>query len=138
MTKDEKLKALYDENGLEKEDIFILEMSGKKIPIITRTGIEKIQAKKEIYVTYEIVYHDHKNGFAIIKARGEVKVYNSDGLFKVLMIETFGEVSPENNKQKYPIAMAEKRALSRVVLKLAGLYEMGVFGEMEAEEFKQK
>ena len=33
--------------------------------------------------------------------------------------------------------MAEKRALSRVVLKAAGLYSEGIFGEDEAEDFKQ-
>jgi hypothetical protein len=35
--------------------------------------------------------------------------------------------------------MAEKRALeSRVVLKLSGLYEVGVFGEDESDDFKRK
>jgi hypothetical protein len=33
--------------------------------------------------------------------------------------------------------MAEKRALSRVVLKLTKLYALGVFGEEEAEDFKK-
>lgn len=31
--------------------------------------------------------------------------------------------------------MAEKRTLSRLVLKAAGLYAEGVFGEDEAEDF---
>jgi hypothetical protein len=33
--------------------------------------------------------------------------------------------------------MAEKRALSRAVLKLTGFYELGVFGEDESEDFKK-
>jgi hypothetical protein len=33
--------------------------------------------------------------------------------------------------------MAEKRAMSRCVLKLTGFYEQGVFGEDESEDFKQ-
>ena len=33
--------------------------------------------------------------------------------------------------------MAEKRAMSRAVLKLTGFYELGVFGEDEAEDFKK-
>lgn len=138
MTKDEKLKDLYDKNGLEKEDIFILELGGKKVPIITRTGIEKIQSKLKIGVTYEIISHDHKLGYFIVKATGIIKVDDDKMPTYYITCETFGECSPENNKQKYPLAMAEKRALSRVVLKLSGLYEMGVFGELEAEEFKQK
>ena len=38
----------------------------------------------------------------------------------------------------YPVAMAEKRALSRVVLKAAGFYALGVYGEDEAEDFKDR
>jgi len=33
--------------------------------------------------------------------------------------------------------MAEKRALSRLVLKTCGFYELGVFGEDESEDFKE-
>ena len=35
------------------------------------------------------------------------------------------------------MAMAEKRAMSRAVLKLVGLYELGVFGEDEADDFSK-
>jgi hypothetical protein len=42
-------------------------------------------------------------------------------------------VSKANNRNAYPVAMAEKRALSRAVLKLAGLYKEGVYGEDEIE-----
>jgi hypothetical protein len=34
--------------------------------------------------------------------------------------------------------MAEKRAMSRAVLKLTGFYELGVFGEDESESFKKQ
>jgi hypothetical protein len=37
----------------------------------------------------------------------------------------------------YPVAMAEKRAMSRAVLKLTGFYSLQVFGEDEADEFKR-
>ena len=53
-------------------------------------------------------------------------------------IATFGESSPLNTSNKYPVAMAEKRAMSRAVLKLTGFYELGVFGEDESEEFKKQ
>lgn len=52
-------------------------------------------------------------------------------------MQTFGECSPDNNHNPYPVAMAEKRAMSRAVLKLAGLYSENVFGEDEAEDFKK-
>ena len=52
-------------------------------------------------------------------------------------IETFGESSPLNTKNKYPVAMAEKRSFSRAILKITGLYELAVFGEDESDEFKK-
>jgi len=33
--------------------------------------------------------------------------------------------------------MAEKRSMSRAILKITGLYELGVFGEDESDEFKK-
>ena len=47
---------------------------------------------------------------------------------------SFGEASDKNlmgGGKKFPVAMAEKRAMSRVVLKLTGFYEQGVFGQDE-------
>jgi hypothetical protein len=49
-------------------------------------------------------------------------------------VETFGEVSKSNNRNQYPIAMAEKRALSRAVLKLAGFYQHNVYSEDELND----
>ncbi len=46
---------------------------------------------------------------------------------------SFGEASPANNKNSYPVAMAEKRARDRVILKL--LIGNGLYSESEAEEF---
>ena len=53
-------------------------------------------------------------------------------------VETFGEASPSNTKQSYPVAMAEKRALSRAVLKITGFYKFGVFGEDESDDFNTR
>ena len=61
-----------------------------------------------------------------------------------MTIETFGsalkgEGFKNGNCQSWYIAeMAEKRALSRSVLKLTGFYELGVFGEDESDDFKNK
>lgn len=48
---------------------------------------------------------------------------------------SFGEVSPANNKNAYPYAMAEKRAKDRVALKLLGMSGL-VYSEEEADDFK--
>jgi TPR repeat protein len=46
-------------------------------------------------------------------------------------VETFGSATSDNCMSKHLVEMAEKRALSRAVLKLTNLYEHGVFGEDE-------
>ena len=128
-TKNEMLRELFIANGLVKdEDTFDLKFGNRTTTIITRSGIEKIQFHNNIEVKYyveSIVPPD----FVVMKAvakKGDV------------VMESFGEASANNTKQSYPVAMAEKRALSRVVLKIAGFYKYGVFGEDESDDFKEK
>lgn len=119
-----ELEKLYRDNGLAPEDIFKIKFGSREIPIVTRSGIEKIQAKNFIQVQYELCSTDLSN--IIIKATARMK--------DKLPVESFGEASTKNTKQLYPVAMAEKRALSRVVLKIVGLYSEGHFGEDEITE----
>lgn len=124
-TNAERLNDLYAKYGLEGEDVFI---SPQKWKIITRSGIDKIQAGAEIDINYDTVVVERD--FVVIKAIGSIGDKH---------IETFGEANngqgKPNTRQAYPVAMAEKRAMSRVVLKLTGFYELGVFGEDEADDF---
>ena len=59
-------------------------------------------------------------------------------------METFGSALKGetyklgNTNTWYVAEMAEKRAFSRIVLKLTGFYALGVFGEDESEDFKKK
>ncbi len=125
MKRKEKLKSLYLKYDLTPDDVFTSPLG---FTIITRSGIDKIQGIEKIEVAYNIESLDEKHQFCAIKAvakKGES------------FIETFGESSPVNTNNKYPIAMAEKRAMSRAVLKLTGFYELGVFGEDESDEFKK-
>ena len=126
-TKSEFLNELYKDNGLVKdEDTYELSFGKRSVTIITRTGIEKIQYHNNITVTFDMDYFPEVG--VVVKAtakKGDVSV------------ESYGEASPQNTQQKYPVAMAEKRALSRVVLKITGFYKYGVFGEDESDDFKQ-
>ena len=127
-TKNELLKELFVANGLVKgEDTHELKFGSKGTTIITRTGIEKIQFHNNISVEYNVEKMEPE--FVVIRA------YATKGNVR---IETFGEASPSNTKQSYPVAMAEKRALSRAVLKITGFYKYGVFGEDESDDFKRK
>ena len=121
-TKAELMNDLFKKCNLTGEDVH----KHKFYTIITRSGIEKVQAAYNINICYDIVKlsDDHKH--CLIKAVG---------IMGDARTETYGECSPTNNQNGYPVAMAEKRALSRIVLKLAGLYSQGVFGEDEAEDF---
>lgn len=49
---------------------------------------------------------------------------------------SFGEASPKNNKNAYPIAMAEKRSKDRVILKLLAAHG-DLYSEEEADDFKR-
>ena len=131
----DKLKEIYSKYRLDKEDIFQLKFGNKKKYIVCRSGIEKIKAILNIEVKYTIekVSDDHKS--CIILATGCIfKIDDRGQKVPNLMAQSFGEVSPQNNTNSYSICMAEKRALSRIVLKMSGLF--GMYGEDEAEEFK--
>lgn len=124
MDSKELLNKLYVDNGLAQEDVH---SDPRGFKIITRRGIEKIQAKNNIQIRYDIIKISDDHKFVIIKANATMGDVS---------IETFGEASPSNTRQTYPIAIAEKRALSRAILKVAGLYKEGIFGEDEADDFK--
>jgi len=123
-TKKDILNRLFKENNLTEEDVF----KHKFYNIITRSGVDKIQAKNDIQITYDLIYNSNDLKFIIIKATGSMGDQ---------VIETFGECSPQNNQNSYGVAIAEKRAMSRAVLKLAGFYQHQVFGEDESDAFKR-
>ena len=124
----EKLKEKYIKYGLSTDDVF----KHQHYIIITRSGIEKIQALEQIKIWYEVVKCE--TNFAGVKATA-TKDSNT--------IETFGSAlkgntyKDGNTNSWYCLEMAEKRAMSRAVLKLTGFYELGVFSEDESEDFKK-
>ena len=123
-TKKDILNRLFKENNLTEEDVF----KHKFYNIITRSGIDKIQAVNNIDITYDLMYNSNDLKYIIIKATGRMGDQ---------VIETFGECSPQNNQNSYGVAIDEKRAMSRAVLKLAGFYQHQVFGEDESDAFKR-
>ena len=129
------LNELVKDNDLNvDEDIFKRKMGSKDMAFITRTGIEKIQFNNDIRVRYEVIAM--QPDYVVVKA---IATKGPDDGITVVVIESFGEATPENTKQNPPYysAIAEKRALARVVLKTCGAYKHGVYGEDESEDFKQ-
>lgn len=122
----ERLGALFIENGLAPEDVFV----SNRFTIIARTGIEKIAAKRGIVVEFSEISLDPE--FVVLKAFARMPITGDDAVVRWIRVETYGSASKANNRTAYPVEMAEKRALSRAVLKLAGLYAHdGVIGEDE-------
>ena len=122
MNKTEQLRILYQECNLTKEDVH----KHQFYTIITRTGIEKIMFAKGIKITYKEI--TVTQDYCAVKA---VATLNDE------VIETYGSASVETSHNKYYLEMAEKRAMSRAVLKLTKGYSLGVYGEDEADDFKK-
>ena len=126
--KRDKLLELYKKYDLNKEDFF----KHQHYTIITRAGIDKIQAKQQIAIVYDVIRCEPN--YAVVKAQASLND---------IVIQTFGSAlkgtnfKDGNTNSWYVAEMAEKRAMSRAVLKITGFYELGVFGEDESESFKK-
>jgi len=125
----EKIVKLYKKYELPPDDVF----KHQHYTIITRAGIDKIQAVEQIKINYDVIKCEPN--FAVVKANAN----KSDS-----SIETFGSALKGSTHRDgncntwYVMEMAEKRAMTRAVLKLTGFYELGVFGEDESEDYKKK
>ena len=129
--KTEALKEKYIKYNLTKDDVF----KHQHYIILTRSGIDKIQAIEGIEIDYEVIKCE--KDFCVVKAHAKKEDNDT-------FIQTFGSAlkgagfKDGNTNTWYVMEMAEKRAMSRAVLKLTGFYELGVFGEDEAEDFKKQ
>lgn len=139
MTLPEKIKKY----GLTQKDWF----QHKHYTIITRMGIDKIQAFEKIVIDFQAVKVEPE--FCVVKATGTKDTltvqtfgsskYGAKEWVKFDKPDQYGKTGKwaesGNTTTWYIMEMAEKRAMSRVVLKITGFYELGVFGEDESEDF---
>lgn len=143
-------KKLYEKFGLTEDDVFLKENKYGKViyKIISRQGIDKIAAKSKAEVNMNLSHASVSNGSVLV-------IYQYDGVLKdddgniireesttgeALIVKSSDggidrELSNVSQTQPYPAAMAEKRGRSRIYLKLEGLYELGYYGEDEADDF---
>lgn len=133
ITKNEILNTLFKKYGLvfdpanpdsRDNDVFL----HKHYKIITRQGIQKIEREAGITCVFTVV--NSGKDFCFLSGVGTAK----DGT----TYQTLASASDINSTNVYFPEMAEKRCRSRIVLTLAGLYEQGVFGEDESDDFKQE
>jgi|9_EtaG_2_1085328.scaffolds.fasta_scaffold52244_2 hypothetical protein len=128
-TNRERLKELYNEYNLTPEDVFKHKKFG--YVMITRSGVEKIMAKDDIKLSYEVIQNDMNNG-CVVKATALMTKNGND-----VLIETLGSATTKNCQLAYYPEMAEKRAKVRAVLQITEFYSCGVYSEDEADDFKQ-
>ncbi len=94
--------------------------------VVKHKALERVAVEVGIvWLRPEVVTCDLPNKIAVICAYGKLKDREE---------WSFGEASPANNKNSYPVAMAEKRARDRVILKLLVTHG-ALYSEAEAEEF---
>lgn len=126
--KTELIKEKYNYYNLTPDDVF----KHQHYIIITRSGIDKIQAIENISIDYEVI--NCERDFCVVKANAT----KNDTSIQTFGSALKGGFKDGNCNTWYVMEMAEKRAMSRAVLKLTGFYELGVFGEDESEDFKKK
>ena len=101
---------------------------GGKAYAVKHSALERIAAKQGI------VFGPPQ----IIEAKGDAKVFS---LWGCAMLGdrsewSTGEATPANNKNAYPLAMAEKRLKDRLTLKFLALHGV-LYSEEEADDFKK-
>ena len=110
--------------------------------IVKHSALEKVAAKADIqFDAPQIIEANTEKGIAVLAVNGCMYADSTEpgesGAVKHELLRAWatGEAAPNNNKNAYPWAMAEKRAKDRVILKLTGIE---AYSEEEAEDFKRQ
>lgn len=120
MTQKESLNKIFKKYGLlTSEHIY----KDGEFTIINRQGIMKIKQIEKLDIQFKLVFTDGETK-AVVRARA---------VHQNIQYQTFGECSNKNNTFPYPVSIAEKRALSRIVLEICGLYYFKIKGEDEID-----
>jgi len=114
-------KKLAETYGLTKDHFW--QSHGKWI--ISHDACELIAEQEGIvFHDPQVFVQDHQHVAFIGSATKDKKT-----------IWTTGEAAPDNCFNKHVFAMAEKRLKDRLILKLIGVYHLGVYSAAEADDF---
>ena len=104
----------------------------KSVLIVKHKALEKVSAHLGMWFDPPtIIESNTEKNIVSLWVRG----YIEDGKGKN-SAWSIGEVSPNNTRNSYPYAMAEKRAIDRVILKLLGIHG-DFYSSSEADEFEE-
>ena len=95
--------------------------------IIKHLEVEGLAQHYNIDTNIELVYCNLDKDVAVVKATA---------IHKTKSFHSLGEVSPKNNEFDYPVAVAEKRAVDRSILKALGIHG-NVYSDQELPNKKQ-
>lgn len=114
-------------HGVASDEVWLV--PGGKTYAVMHKALLRIAREQKIVMTVNAVEAlcNLEHGFAVVKAFGKL---GDD------FVESYGESSPKNNRNQYPLAMAQKRAEDRVILGLLSVYG-DIHGEEEADDFKR-
>ncbi len=118
--------AFMEKYGVESDEIW--EVHGSTW-VVKHKALERVAAEQGIiWEKPELKVCDMAAGITAVLVGGRLGDH---------VEYSFGEASPKNNKNSYPLAMAEKRAKDRVILKLLAAHG-DLYSEEEADDFKQQ
>ena len=150
------MRDIQAKYGLSKNDFWQLKRGLKSIWILTHDAVEKIGSQEGVKIlspTWLAKGEGSTERWAL-EVRGYIESPPSTGgsqgnpISPPLgrgggrppdseMLWTTGEADTKNCKTDYPVAICEKRAKDRLILKLIRAYEEGIYSESEAEVFKR-
>lgn len=121
----QKIIELMKKHGINKSDLWDCHGTW----ILLHRAIEALGAAEGVIVTMKLIHHDQLEKCAIVLASAKIDVSGIE-------FQSLGEAAPYNNKNSYPVAMAEKRAIDRAILKALNLHGY-VYSEIESDDFKR-
>lgn len=123
---EELIKNFKEKYKLSKDDFWELPQR-KGMWIVNHKAVEKIALTEKYNWKLEVL---NFNPDIVVKCT----LTTADGK---TTIESLGEASSNNTQNKYPYAMAEKRAVDRCVLKLANAHGY-LYTDEDADDFKKE
>lgn len=111
--------------GIEHDEVW--EVHGSTW-VVKHKALERVAAEKGIaFDPPQLKVCDLEKGLVVVLVSGRLGDRT---------IHSFGEATPKNCKNAYMVAMAEKRAVDRVILKLLAAHG-DLYSEEEADDFKR-
>ena len=119
--------AFMEKYGVASDEVW--PVPGGKAYAVKHKALERIAIKQGIvFEPPQLKVCDLERGLVVILISGKM----GDKV-----IHSFGEATPKNCKNAYMVAMAEKRGIDRVILKLLAVHG-DLYSEEEADDFKRQ